>query len=35
MKGDASFMGVEKILDDIDLRGERKGEHKGREDVAK
>lgn len=31
VKGDASFMGLEKILDDI----ERKGEQKGKEDVAK
>lgn len=31
VKGDASFMGLEKILDDI----EHKGEQKGKEDVAK
>ena len=31
VKGDVSFMGLEKILDDI----ERKGGQKGKEDVAK
>ena len=43
VKGDASFMGLEKILDDIERKGElkgelkgvKKGEQKGKEDVAK
>ncbi len=35
VKGDASFMGLEKILDDIERRGQHKGEQKGKEDVAK
>ncbi|GAC40811.1 uncharacterized conserved protein [Paenibacillus popilliae ATCC 14706] len=39
VKGDASFMGLEKILDDIERRGQDKGEQigeiKGKQDVAK
>lgn len=39
VKGDASFMGLEKILDDIERRGQHKGEQigeiKGKQDVAK
>lgn len=35
VKGDVSFMGLEKILDDIERRGQHKGEKKGKEDVAK
>jgi predicted transposase/invertase (TIGR01784 family) len=43
VKGDASFMGLEKILDDIERKGElkgelkgvKKGEQKGKEEVAK
>lgn len=39
VKGDVSFMGLEKILDDIERRGQHKGEQigeqKGKQDVAK
>lgn len=35
VKGDAAFMGLEKILDDIERKGELKGELKGKEQVVK
>jgi len=35
VKGDASFMGFEKILDDIEQRGRREGEQKAKQSMAK
>lgn len=35
VKGDVSIMGLEKVLDDIELKGKLKGEQKAKEEIAK